>query len=891
VGAIKLEQFGGMLPAWDDSLLPAGQAASSLNGYLFSGSLQGWRQPKKLRDLTNSAAKFVYRVPTVTKSVARAYLVFVANPLTGDTVKVGEVTYEFVSVSPVAKKNEVLIGATATDTAAQLLDVLTATGSNLAPHQSANPSISQVAGDNSVGTANFPASYPYVKVVAPDFGAAYNSTQVAESTSGARLVWVSDFLLTDTTTTFTTGSNSTLDPALPGSATWLEFTDRDTSVVRSPVVDDTFNRHYFASPSTPPQYNTYDRIVAGSAPFLLGIPAPACPLDVSVTGGGDNATLGPATADTLGGTVTIPANRMYALPITPDGAVSLLDVQFLPAVTDTAVNYFAMIFEDNAGVPGTLLNTSVVLTGVTAGTAAVLSFINPSGLLANTPYWIAFVADKDTTITASGPGNFAAYEGNMTFTNGPPATAPAVGSTTDIANLWADLQTSSVQEGRAYVYTWVSEYGEEGPPSPYTLVNGWGNGTWKLGLFQPPPDDQGVQRNIKKINIYRTIPDTSGSTVYYLVTTVPVGTASYTDTAANDVVALNVTMPSTNWFPPPEGLQDIKSMPNGMLVGFKGNEVWFCEPYRPHAWPPGYVLTTEFPIVGIGVTGQTCVAATSGFPYAATGVSPGVATLTKILIPEPCISRGSVLGTDNGVYYMSPNGLILVDNNQQASNTTEQWITRERWVALTPRVNPRAIHFASCYFAMEQGGQTGFTIELKSDVQSFTIWPQPGGHRVGFNQLNGPNGYVVDNIMVDPWTGIAMLIQNGGVYYYDFGDATPAMVPYKWRSKKYQQLTKKSFEAFRVFFTVPPNTPTLSATRNTAATSDASWNTLGANQYLIVRIYGDGNLVTVREVRTSGEILRILSGFKADIWQFEFEGRVVISNLQIGTTVKELASV
>ena len=45
--SFKLQQFGGMLPAWDDHLIPDGQASSSLNGYLFSGRLQGWREPKR----------------------------------------------------------------------------------------------------------------------------------------------------------------------------------------------------------------------------------------------------------------------------------------------------------------------------------------------------------------------------------------------------------------------------------------------------------------------------------------------------------------------------------------------------------------------------------------------------------------------------------------------------------------------------------------------------------------------------------------------------------------------------------------------------------------------------------------------------------------------------
>lgn len=888
MGAIKLTQFGGMLPAWDETLLPDGQAASSLNGYLFSGALQGWRQPKLLRDLTNSAAKFAYRVPTITKAAARAYLVFVANPQAGDTVKVAEITYEFVSV--VAKKNDVLVGATATDSAAQFLDVLIGTGANLAVSQTANPNVSTT--DCSAGQANFGAgTYPFVKVVAPDYGAAYNLTQVAEGTNGVRMKWVSDFLLTDTTTTFVGGANQTIDTSLVGAATWLEFVDKDTSVVRSPVVDDKFGRHYFASPSTPPQYNTYDRIAAGQPAFLLGVPAPACPPGVTVSGGGSAATLGANTVDAVNNFV-VPANHIYLVPITASGAMSLLDVVFEPAVTAAGTNYFAMLFADNAGVPGTLMNTSVVAQGLTADTAVTLDFINPSGLLDKTQYWIGLIFDTDTAIhnAVSFAPITQGYEAASPYTNGPPATCPAVGSTPNVAYLFADLQTSSVQSGRSYVYTWVTAYDEEGPPSPYTLVNGWSNGTWTIDLFQPPPDDEGVQRNITTVNIYRTIPDQTGSTVYYFVGSVPVGTASYVDSAPDSTVALNASLESTNWFPPPEGLQDIKAMPNGMMVGFKGNEIWFCEPYRPHAWPPGYVLTTEFPIVGIGVSGQNCVAATGGYPYVANGVSPGVAVLTKVLIPEPCISRGSVVGTDAGVYYMSPNGLVLIDNNSQGVNYTESWITREKWRALTPQTNPRAVFFASQYFAFDQGAQVGFHIELKADSSSFTIWPQPGGHRVGFQKLSAPNSVNVDNLMVDPWTGILMLIQSNAIYYYDFSDAAPVMVPFKWRSKQYQQATKSSFAAFRVFFNVPANSPALGV-RNTAAFNDASWNTLGANQYLIVRVFADGNLVTVREVQTNGEIMRIASGFKADIWQFEMEGRVVISNLQVATSTKQLAQV
>jgi hypothetical protein len=135
--------------------------------------------------------------------------------------------------------------------------------------------------------------------------------------------------------------------------------------------------------------------------------------------------------------------------------------------------------------------------------------------------------------------------------------------------------------------------------------------------------------------------------------------------------------------------------------------------------------------------------------------------------------------------------------------------------------------------------QTGFTIELDQDNASFTIWPQPGGHRLGFNRLTSPTGFDIDNVMTDVWTGTGLLISNGYVYYFDFGDPEPAMVPYTWRSKTYQQNVKRNYAAMRAFFTVPVNTPTQNAIRNTAPHDDPSWDTLDPGQYGIIKTYVD----------------------------------------------------
>lgn len=121
------------------------------------------------------------------------------------------------------------------------------------------------------------------------------------------------------------------------------------------------------------------------------------------------------------------------------------------------------------------------------------------------------------------------------------------------------------------------------------------------------------------------------------------------------------------------------------------------------------------------------------------------------------------------------------------------------------------------------------------------------------------------------------------VFYYDFADPAPEIVPYRWRSKIYQFQSRKCLSAVRIWFSVPTTTlPQIERDVNEPQP------VLGPNQYGILRIYADGKLWTTRELRTSGELLRIYSGTQAEAWEFELEGRVIVSNIQIATSVKEL---
>jgi hypothetical protein len=158
---------------------------------------------------------------------------------------------------------------------------------NLAPIQATDPV-------NTIGSTTINGiTLPYINVEAPDYGTAFNTIPIAESTGQARLSWTASLgSSVGGQLAFSGGTNPSADTSISAPSIWLEFADPDTTVVRSPVVNDAFQRIYFASPSQPPQYNTALRVQLGQGPFLLGVPAPPLPPSMTVAGGGTQTTVG-----------------------------------------------------------------------------------------------------------------------------------------------------------------------------------------------------------------------------------------------------------------------------------------------------------------------------------------------------------------------------------------------------------------------------------------------------------------------------------------------------------------------------------------------------------------------------------------------------------------------
>lgn len=495
-------------------------------------------------------------------------------------------------------------------------------------------------------------------------------------------------------------------------------------------------------------------------------------------------------------------------------------------------------------------------------------------------YWVSPLDVPRYNTRARIAANNTAWKLGVSVPSVAPGVTPAGGSGATVS--------------RAYVYTWVTAYGEEGPPSPPTVVSGFVNATWNLTLTAPTAADMGTDRNITKTRIYRTVTSSSGVATYFFVAEITAATTAYGDTNTDTLVSANNQLESTSWSGPPSDLVGWVTMSNGMIAGWRNNEVWFCEPYRPHAWPAEYSLAVDYPIVGLGVNGQTLVICTQGYPYTLTGVHPSSVTQSRLTNFEPCTSRGSILSTPEGVYYGSPNGLVIVTNGS-ANIVTRDICTKDKWNQLVNISTMRAARLGTDYFtfgAARNGvfDENAFNVadnvfESSDYTGAYTgVYIDNTNTHIAFNLIH--NELPCINLMNDAWSGELLIIRDNKVYWVNIADTKPIREVYKWRSKKFQGGSAFNISVCRVYFDVPEGTPNLSVTPNTALVQ-----TLANDQYGLIRAYADDRLVLTRELRTSGEIIRLPSGFKADYWQFEFEARVRIKSFQLGSSIKELRKV
>lgn len=245
---------------------------------------------------------------------------------------------------------------------------------------------------------------------------------------------------------------------------------------------------------------------------------------------------------------------------------------------------------------------------------------------------------------------------------------------------------------RVYVYTYVTDFGEESEPCPVSNEVDWKEGnTVTLSGFAAAP----AGRNITKQRIYRSQSSSSSGTGFFLIAERAESASDFSDTVPPE--GFMEGLPSIDYNAPPSDLHSLTVLPNGMMAGLSGKELCFSEPWQPHAWPEKYRMTLDYVGVGLGAFSTTVAVMTDGTPYIAQGTHPEVMQLEKQELNAPCINARGIVDLGYAVAYPSHDGLIVVAPGG-AEIASETLMTRTKWLKTNPSTYVSG-QYAGRYFA------------------------------------------------------------------------------------------------------------------------------------------------------------------------------------------------
>ncbi len=284
-----------------------------------------------------------------------------------------------------------------------------------------------------------------------------------------------------------------------------------------------------------------------------------------------------------------------------------------------------------------------------------------------------------------------------------PASAPVIGASSGVA------EEGAIEVDCAYICTYVSKFGEEGPPSVASAITQKLDGM-TVQLTSLPGNPSG-EYDIDRIRLYRS---ESGATFNYL-SDVLIGVSTFDDSAKSDT--LLAPMVTEDWIAPDDSMVGLTYMGNGILAGFFGNTLCFSEPYYPHAWPVGYQLAFKDNIVGIGMSASGLVVTTTAEPWVIMGSHPNAMAQQMLDSPYACVSKRSMVDMGSYVLYASNDGLVAAAGGD-AKLVSANVIDSDDFKALNPSTW-KAFRFNDRYFVVHDTGCLSFS--PSEGLKHFTI--------------------------------------------------------------------------------------------------------------------------------------------------------------------------
>jgi len=552
-----------------------------------------------------------------------------------------------------------------------------------------------------------------------------------------------------------------------------------------------------------------------------------------------NAQPMPVTATDISGTVVVestvegedavvylrytgePSNSPAVVTLSPSD-IAVIDYAYgmdFSTVADTPEDYFNIALVDGFVTAEAIANAvNAFLSGLMTATVESDSVVieRTSGGAGSSLY-VKF-RDKNTTTVVLRSGTGTSTPSTRTTVNTGTGTTAAAGS----------------PETRTYVYTWIAEesgYTMESGPSPASALVDveFGKTVTLSGFDTVPAGDYALTGR----RIYR-----SANGVFLYVGEITESANSFVDSLEGD--ALGEEIPSTFWQQPPDDMAGLTNLPNGMMAAFRGRDVFFCEPYRPHAWPTTYMQTVDYPVVGLGRMDTTLAVMTTGVPYLMQGTHPASIAVVKSDLEQACVSKRSIVSFGSAVVYAAPDGLMMLSSGG-SQIITEGLFNYEQWQAYFAPETIHAYQHDNQYIAFYDNGTTrgGFIYDVRS--RQFIL-----------HDIYTSTAY--RDLQRDK---LFLALENREVKVWNAG----AVKNYIWRSKKFTMPEVMSFSCAQVESETYPMT---------------------------LRVYADNSLLFTKTV-ASRNPFRLPATVGRD-WELELEGSGEVFSLSMATSMTELAN-
>lgn len=433
-----------------------------------------------------------------------------------------------------------------------------------------------------------------------------------------------------------------------------------------------------------------------------------------------------------------------------------------------------------------------------------------------------------------------------------------------------------------YTYTYVTFYDEESEPAPLSdeILRSPGMNI-NITNFAAPP----TNRAINRVRLYRSQTSASGTTELYFIAELPLPTpATYIDNP--EATSIQEPIPSLYYNPPPDDLQGIIALPNGMMAAFAGKKLYFSEPWKPHAWPEKYVLTTNFDIVGLGAFGQSIAVMTTGNPYVVTGVAPDAMVMERLEVNFPCLTKRGIVDLGYSVAYPAPDGLVTI-SAAGAQLVSRKLISRDDWLTMDPA------NFVSSQYEGRYMAAYSF-VDRMGTRQVGTIIIDLTGEQPFISRLDDH----ADFMFYEIGEGKLFLLKGGVVTEFDA--LSRPFMSLTWRSKQFVHSGHVNYgalfvEAEDVSNLGDPNaTPKIdisdaSVLKATFPTTDSgSAGGFTSQAGFEATVYADGR--AVRTIIRPNVVERLPGNFRARVWEIEFRGGLQINAAALAWSPSEMAT-